>query len=373
MCNLNRFDISQQNLTDTELKYLRLKGDLRNLFQSIDWEGEEGRELEKIDNVKFWEGGAYKEEEMFKYVSFKNINVPPEDLKYNQKQDQRCFTFSANADRDTLESEDTQLNVVVNIMQETYLEGTVYEAGVKVYIDEPDTAPSYSDDAMTGVSVGTTTRIKLTKKEMKYLPTPYNSRGTDCLDTKASDFVNSLDWFKHYSFDGCLHECSNKAAMNACNCTAGWEPQLARVSLRHCSVKELQTCYRPKSNQVQSEARSGKSCLCQYPCEETSYDIQVSSMTMPQNATTIASYVDSTTDMLRHNYLILQIKVASMVVERTEHTPELELNDIFASIGGQIGLFLGASILTITELLELLITCVLASLKSLWARHKLQG
>ncbi|XP_071088968.1 acid-sensing ion channel 1-like [Haliotis cracherodii] len=259
MCNLNRFDISQQNLTDTELKYLRRKGDLRNFFQSIDWEGEEGRELEKIDNVKFWEGGAYKEEEMFKYVSFKNINVPPEDLKYNQKQDQRCFTFSTNADRDTLESEDTQLNVVVNIMQETYLEGTVYEAGVKVYIDEPDTAPSYSDDAMMGVPVGTTTRIKLTKKEMKYLPTPYNSRGTDCLDTKASDFVNSLDWFKHYSFDGCLHECSNKAAMKA------------------------------------------------------------------------------------------------------------------SSIGGQIGLFLGASILTITELLELLTTCVLASLKSLWARHKLQG
>ncbi|XP_071088966.1 acid-sensing ion channel 1-like [Haliotis cracherodii] len=291
ICNLNRFDISQQNLTDTELKYLRCSGDIRNFFQSVDWEGEEGRELEKIDNVKFWEGGAYKEEEMFKYIFFKNINVPPEDLKYNQKQDQRCFTFSANADKDTLESEDTQLNVVVNIMQDTYLEGTVYEAGVKVYIDEPDTAPSYSDDAMMGVQVGTTTRMKLTKKEMKYLPTPYNSRGTDCLDTKASDFVNSLDWFKLYSFDGCLHECSNKAAMNACNCTAGWEPLQARVSLRHCSVKELQTCYRPKST----------------------------------------------------------------------------------SIGGQIGLFLGASILTITELLELLITCVLASLKSLWARHKLQG
>ncbi|XP_046553019.1 acid-sensing ion channel 1B-like [Haliotis rubra] len=371
ICTLNKFDISKQNLTNAELRYLRSFGYLAHMSPQVDWDGEEGRELDKLDNVKFWAGGEYKKEDIFKVIFFKNNRILPESLNYSQKQDHRCFTFNANADVNALESEHTALLMSIDIMQDTYLEGATYEAGVQVYIDEPETAPSYNDHSLIGVSVGTSTRIGLTKKKMKYLPDPYNTRGTDCIDTTASDFVNPLEWFKVYSFDGCLQECSNKAAMNACNCTAGWEPQQTRVSLRHCSVKEVKTCY----DQVQWEVRMGKSCACQYPCEETSYDMQVSSMVLPSNVTFPTTLLNAayTPDKIRQNYLVLQIRLASMVVERTEHIPELELGEIFANIGGQIGLFLGASILTIVELLELVAACLLTSLAILCARRKRHG
>ncbi|XP_046553028.1 acid-sensing ion channel 1-like [Haliotis rubra] len=209
ICTLSKFDISKQNLTNAELAYLHSSGYLAQMSPQVDWDGEEGRELDKLDNVKFWAGGAYKKEDIFKVIFFKNNRIITESLNYSQKQDHRCFTFNANADISALESEETKLTMSIDIMQDTYLEGAAYEAGI----------------------------------QMKYLPDPYNTRGTDCVDTQASDFVNPLEWFKVYSFDGCLLECSNKVAMDACNCTAGWEPQQARVILRHCSVKEVKICY----------------------------------------------------------------------------------------------------------------------------------
>ncbi|XP_046565273.1 acid-sensing ion channel 1-like [Haliotis rubra] len=177
ICNRNKFHISQKNLNDTQLNYLRHTGDLEEIYPSIDWNGKEGTELNKMDNVKFWERGAYKEEDMFKMTYFKNQPFNVMRLNYSQKQDQRCFTFNGG----DFVSENSGLTFVIDIMQWTYLDGGVYEAGVT----------------------------------MKYLPHPYNSRGTDCVDTKASHFVNPLEWFKVYSFDGCLQECSNKAAMDA--------------------------------------------------------------------------------------------------------------------------------------------------------------
>ncbi|XP_046553024.1 acid-sensing ion channel 1A-like [Haliotis rubra] len=230
ICTMSMFDKTQQNLTNAELSYLRSFGYLRSVLRRTVWDGEEGRELDKLDNVKFWAGGAYKKEDIFKIIYFKNKKVLPESLTYSPKQDQRCFTFNAHSDVNAQESEGASLTMALNIMQETYLEGAAYEAGVQAYIDEPDTAPSYSDLSLIGVSAVTSTRIQLTKKKMKYLPDPYNSRGTDCVDTTASDFVNPLEWFKMYSFDGCLQECSNKAAMDACNCTAGWEPQQDKIT-----------------------------------------------------------------------------------------------------------------------------------------------
>ncbi|XP_067660492.1 acid-sensing ion channel 1-like [Haliotis asinina] len=232
ICNRNKFDVSQGNLNAAELKYLRHNGDLEDIYPPIDWDGKEGAELNKMDYVKFWERGAYKAVDMFKGAYFKGQPFNVMGLKYSQKQDQRCFTFNGG----DFVSENIGLILAIDVMQGTYLDGGVYEAGVTI----------------------------------TYLPHPYNTRGMDCVNTKASDFVNPLEWFKEYSIEGCLQECSNKAAMDACNCTAGWEPHQARI-------------------------------------------------------------------------------------------------------GGQIGLFLGASILTIVELLELLAACLLTSFVSLWTRHKLKG
>ncbi|XP_048243652.1 acid-sensing ion channel 1B-like [Haliotis rufescens] len=136
-CNPNTFDISQQNLTKTELNYLRSKGPLAHMSPANDWYGEEGRELDKVDYVKFWEDGAYNEENMFEFIYFKHDRVLPERLKYNLKQDQRCFTFNANADIDT-ESGQAGLFITLNIMQETYLEGVVYEAGTNVNLTDTE-------------------------------------------------------------------------------------------------------------------------------------------------------------------------------------------------------------------------------------------
>lgn len=52
-------------------------------------------------------------------------------------------------------------------------------------------------------------------RQVKRLPEPY--AGGDCLQTNE-DFVNPLEYFAYYTYDGCRQECIYRFVENACGC-----------------------------------------------------------------------------------------------------------------------------------------------------------
>lgn len=112
---------------------------------------------------------------------------------------------------------------------------------------------------------------------------------------------------------------------------------------------------------------------CPLLCTTTIYDHEISSTVYPSlyyyklllesNATNLK---DETWEKFSRNRLLLNVYYKNMMLEVHEEKREFTFIAFLSSIGGFIGLFLGASLLSIFEFLEFVITLfVPAKIKSL--------
>ena len=63
-------------------------------------------------------------------------------------------------------------------------------------------------------------------------------------------------------------------------------------------------------------------------------------------------------DYIRRNLLELKVFFRSFNVETVEQLRSYTLSSFVADIGGQMGLFLGASLITLSEFLEFIVTSI---------------
>ena len=107
---------------------------------------------------------------------------------------------------------------------------------------------------------------------------------------------------------------------------------------------------------------------CKQACSSTSYIVTPSSVLAPTAAVAYETKVDIeskgvpltqswTTDWEREvtkNYLKLEVICQSPLVENTTEQPLINAIDVLSSIGGQTGLWIGISFLSIMEIVEML-------------------
>ena len=107
---------------------------------------------------------------------------------------------------------------------------------------------------------------------------------------------------------------------------------------------------------------------CPLSCSEIKYLVSQSSSTTPLDwqLQSIKNFVENSsvplsTDWLNHwrerihqNYLIVSVECESVVVENRTQTAQISLTDLLANIGGQTGLWIGISLLSIMEMIEMI-------------------
>ncbi|XP_065941369.1 acid-sensing ion channel 4-like [Magallana gigas] len=92
-------------------------------------------------------------------------------------------------------------------------------------------------------------------------------------------------------------------------------------------------------------------CLCPTECEYDEYQARLSTGSFPaKNYQAVLNQMGIKN--IRETYLELAIYFESLGVLKVEQKPEYSSEDIIGLLGGQMGLFLGASLLTLTELIE---------------------
>lgn len=130
------------------------------------------------------------------------------------------------------------------------------------------------------------------------------------------------------------------------------------------------TCFRSALNKLMdSSSLLDEYCSdCSSKCSVTDFIIQVSSLTapadwqknkikmfventsvpLPQNwSTTWSTYIDA-------NYVSVSVVRETIIVENNIQTATIGIVDVLSNIGGQTGLWLGISFLSIMELIEML-------------------
>lgn len=117
---------------------------------------------------------------------------------------------------------------------------------------------------------------------------------------------------------------------------------------------------------------SGGPCFCPTPCNLTRYGKEISMVRIPNrgSARYLARKYNRNETYIRENFLVLDVFFEALTSEAMEQRAAYGLSALLGDLGGQMGLFIGASILTLLEILDYIYEVSWDRLKRAWRRPK---
>ncbi|PWA31863.1 hypothetical protein CCH79_00006591, partial [Gambusia affinis] len=263
----------------------------------------------------------------------------------------KCYTFNAGGDGNpplitTKGGMGNGLELMLDIQQDEYLpvwgetDETSFEAGIKVQIHSQE-EPSFIDQLGFGVSPGFQTFVSCQEQRLIYLPPPWG----DCKVTPMDS-----DFFDTYSITACRIDCETRYLVDNCNCRMVHMPGDASF----CTPQMYKECADPALDFLVEQ--DNDFCVCETPCNMTRYSKELSFVKIPSKASAkyLAKKYNKTEQYIKDNILVLDIFFEALNYETIEQKKAYEVAGLLGDIGGQMGLFIGASILSILEIFDYL-------------------
>uniref|UniRef100_A0A3Q1EJI2 Acid-sensing (proton-gated) ion channel family member 4b n=1 Tax=Acanthochromis polyacanthus TaxID=80966 RepID=A0A3Q1EJI2_9TELE len=244
----------------------------------------------------------------------------------------KCYTFNGNktTSRKTKQGGmGNGLEIMLDIQQDEYLpiwretNETSLEAGIRVQIHSQD-EPPYIHQLGFGVSPGFQTFVSCQEQRLTYLPQPWGN----CRSTSKEKFPG----YDTYSISACRLLCETNEVLRVCKC------RMVSVTDPVC-ISQLQK-------------NSGDTCPCETPCNLTRYGKELSMVKIPSkgSARYLSRKYDKSEDYIRDNFLVLDIFFEALNYETIEQKKAYDVAGLLGKIC--MGLFIGASILTVLEILD---------------------
>ncbi|XP_028675305.1 acid-sensing ion channel 2 isoform X2 [Erpetoichthys calabaricus] len=287
--------------------------------------------------------------EMLLSCRFRGQECGPRDFRTVFTRYGKCYVFNSGQDGQALHTTvkggtGNGLEIMLDIQQDEYLpvwgetEDTTFEAGVRVQIHS-QAEPPFVHELGFGVAPGFQTFVSTQEQRLTYLPPPWG----DCqLATSDSDF------FSVYSITACRIDCETRYLVENCNCRMVHMPGNADF----CTPEQYKECAEPTL--VMLAEKDGNYCVCRTPCNLTRYNKELSMVKIPSK--TSARYLEKkfnkSEKYITDNILVLDVFFEALNYETIEQKKAYEVAGLLGDIGGQMGLFVGASILTILELFD---------------------
>uniref|UniRef100_A0A8C2FRE8 Acid-sensing (proton-gated) ion channel 2 n=2 Tax=Cyprinus carpio TaxID=7962 RepID=A0A8C2FRE8_CYPCA len=244
----------------------------------------------------------------------------------------KCYMFNAAEEGKTLRTTmkggtGNGLEIMLDIQQDEYLpvwgetEETAFEAGVRVQIHS-QAEPPFVHELGFGVAPGFQTFVATQEQRVS--------------DSGSKTFIVSAQ----YSYlPGHFCVC-------VCNCRMVYMPG----DSPYCTPEQYKDCAEP----ALGVSVEGTNCICRSPCNMTRYNKELSMVKIPSK--TSARYLEKkfnrSEKYITDNILVLDVFFEALNYETIEQKKAYEVAGLLGDIGGQMGLFIGASILTILELFD---------------------
>ncbi|XP_078356916.1 acid-sensing ion channel 1C-like [Oculina patagonica] len=281
----------------------------------------------------------------------------------------QCYTFNSGLDghpviNATMAGHLNGLKLLLNIERDSYLDNPFYPfAGLTVLVHDQDTFP-YMEQFGFLVQPGVRTLCAIKRKEIKSLESPFS---TECNPNR------SLDMFKNtrykYSKPACLMQCLSEFVTKKCGCRP---IEYEDLKFPLCAPNDTVLCMLPAYKAFgASEEMDGCEEKCTQPCEHIEYETSLSYAGLQRNVfiQKLNSSVNVTKEFpfyehflkmsvpekmayIDDNIISLDIYFQDMSFDEIVQTPVFEGWTLIANLGGNFGLFLGMSILTILEFVE---------------------
>ncbi|BFZ05750.1 hypothetical protein BsWGS_08789 [Bradybaena similaris] len=283
-----------------------------------------------------------------------------------------CYTFNREGKAETRYTTRAGpiygLIVELRIQLEEYLNIT-NTAGFKVIVHDPQVPPFPEDGGIT-VQPGQATNIGIEKTIIRRLPQPYEN----CDESSVNNSNNLYGrWNYTYTENGCKKSCFQMSLYDHCACCLTSLPcnasEIFRMAGKVFHNESIPFCdYQNKKNaacmlKVEDLFKYDKrKCAqsCPPACLETIYTTVVSSGFWPTESyfPILLQLRNRSSETSLNNFsannLKLYVYYSSLFVNEIETKKEYDTYRVISDVGGQIGLMVGASLLTAVELVELL-------------------
>ncbi|KAF3824111.1 hypothetical protein GH733_008396, partial [Mirounga leonina] len=263
----------------------------------------------------------------------------------------KCYTFNADP-QSSLPSRaggmGSGLEIMLDIQQEEYLpiwretNETSFEAGIRVQIHSQE-EPPYIHQLGFGVSPGFQTFVSCQEQRLTYLPQPWgNCRAESGLPEPE------LQGYSAYSVSACRLRCEKEAVLQRCRCRMVHMPGNETI----CPPNIYIECADHTLDSLGGGSEGP--CFCPTPCNLTRYGKEISMVRIPNrgSARYLARKYNRNETYIRENFLVLDVFFEALTSEAMEQRAAYGLSALLGDLGGQMGLFIGASILTLLEILD---------------------
>ncbi|XP_013401781.1 acid-sensing ion channel 2 [Lingula anatina] len=289
------------------------------------------------------------------------------DFKHVFTEFGNCYTFNSGDDPSRNLFQDQAgigngLRIEINIQQEQYtnliLRGDAPDAGILFHVHNQSEPASVETDGRA-VGPGLHAYAGLTRSDFATLHPPYGQ----CNETA------SLEFYPVYTMSGCVVECKRKHILRHCNCRLMEHPGNEPV----CGLIRILTCVKPLLVNLTQDFTG--MCSCSVPCSSVVYQTALSYSLVPSESTKVeaSNTLGVAVDDARKNYIILDVYFQSLNYQQSEQLPAVEWTALISDIGGQFGLFMGFSLLTVVEFIEFAIMSVVTLTAAKRSQNKVKG
>uniref|UniRef100_U3JNX0 Acid sensing ion channel subunit family member 4 n=1 Tax=Ficedula albicollis TaxID=59894 RepID=U3JNX0_FICAL len=376
ICNINRYRHSA--LTDADIFHLANMTGL----PPKDRDGHKATDLlyPDPDMADIVNRTGHQLDDMLKSCNFSGENCSSRDFTVVYTRYGKCYTFNGDRRNPRVTRQGGMgngLEIMLDIQQEEYLpiwretNETSFEAGIRVQIHSQD-EPPYIHQLGFGVSPGFQTFVScqeqrvrqdtpqpqggacrhsaqhspaampFSPQQLTYLPQPWGN----CRASMQGEQL--LPGYDTYSIAACRLQCEKEAVVQSCHCRMVHMPGNESI----CSPNVYIECADHTLDAAVEDSQ--ERCSCPTPCNLTRYGKEISMVRIPNkgSARYLARKYNKNETYIRENFLVLDIFFEALNYEAIEQKKAYDLAGLLGDIGGQMGLFIGASILTILEILD---------------------
>ncbi|XP_069989438.1 degenerin-like protein asic-1 [Penaeus vannamei] len=236
-------------------------------------------------------------------------------------------------------------------MARNYLTLLSPELGAKIIVHSPRHIP-FPEDEGFNISPGISVSVAVKTKRIERVGQPWGT----CESSK--------DTQKEYSSLQCKKLCQEKEFWKVCGCYVGESPAYGDVSklrpANQCSPFNV-TQKLCMATVLFSYQQGLLNCKCPPPCNETVYSTQVTSSEENKGFYTIVQNIkradmgDDLCSGSENETVRVHLYLESLNYEVIRESPAYTWDTLICNMGGNLGLFIGMSLVTLVELLEFLI------------------
>ncbi|XP_077988549.1 epithelial sodium channel subunit beta-2-like [Glandiceps talaboti] len=292
-----------------------------------------------------------------------------------------CYTF--NSGQNGTVSTDKSgplygLSLQLYIEEGEYIEDIRQSAGVRVVVHDQGIMPFPEDDGFMAAP-GFETSVGLRLLEITRQPDPYS----DCKEnTPSVDSANIFSSFfgADYTRKACEKSCYNWAIEYYCNCSDIRYKYTNDYPVCQSNNAKTVGCIHDVETRYETDQLDPACPLqCTQPCDEKLFEATVSNVMWPnpkyepillhelmRTSYEVKKGVQENGNFISENMVKIDIYYNELNYEYIEEQVAYTESDVVSDLGGQVGLWLGVSIMTCCEFIEFVCdVCMLLGMKLL--------